>query len=216
MSPERSTEGPEVRLRLRPFRVGDEDDLAAVCLRTGDSGADATGLYRSPRLLGEVFALPYAAWSPETCLVLDAGDRVGGYVVCAPDTTAYEQWFRHAWWPPREARHRGDRADEGRDATIVAFARRIGEGPVPFVDRYPAHLHIDLLPEAQGHGWGRRLIDTLATLLRDRGVPGLQLTAGTRNTGAIAFYRRLGFAELRRTDDGVTFGMLLDDVTPRH
>ena len=35
------------------------------------------------------------------------------------------------------------------------------------VDAYPAHLHIDLLPELQGQGMGRRLIDTLRAALAD-------------------------------------------------
>lgn len=209
MSPTGST-GPGVLRRLRPFRVGDEDDLADVCLRTGDSGADATGLYRSSRLLGDVFALPYAAWSPESCFVLDDGDRVVGYVVCVPDTTAFDGWFRLAWWPPRAPAYREDRGGATRDRAAVAYADAVGASPVPFVDSHPAHLHIDLLPEAQGQGWGRRLIDTLAEHLRAEGVPGLQLTAGARNTGALGFYRRLGMDELRRTDDGVTFGMRLD------
>ncbi|WP_337000875.1 MULTISPECIES: GNAT family N-acetyltransferase [unclassified Microbacterium] len=199
-------------MRLRPFRQGDEDDLADVCLRTGDAGADATGLYRSSGLLADVFALPYAAWHPEGTFVVDDGRRVVGYVVCAPDTAAFERWFQYAWWPPREPRHRSQAGDSERDATMLAYARAVGTRAASFVDRYPAHLHIDLLPEVQGQGWGRRLIDALAGHLWTRGVDGVQLTAGARNSAAIAFYRRLGFDELGADHGGVTFGMPLDET----
>ena len=209
MIPTGTDEGPGARTRLRPFRHGDEDDLADVCLRTGDAGADATGLYRSSDLLADVFALPYAAWHPEGTFVVDDGSRVVGYVVCAPDTAAFERWFRYAWWPPREEWHCRQAGESGRDAAILTYARAVGTRPVPFGNRYPAHLHIDLLPDAQGQGWGRRLIDALGGHLRTIGVDGVQLTAGARNSGAIAFYRHLGFVELGADGAGATFGMRL-------
>lgn len=210
MSIIRTTEGPQVRLRLRPFHSGDEEDMAEVCLRTGDGGADATDVYRSAGLLADIFVLPYVARHPEYAFVIDDGKRVLGYVVCAPDTGRFAQWFREAWWPPRDAEHRQAAGDAPRDAAMLRYAAAVGAGPVPFADDYPAHLHIDLLPEAQGSGWGRKLVDALTEHLRRNGVLGLQLTAGAGNVGAIGFYRRLGFVQLRGRDGGVTFGMPLE------
>ena len=66
----------------------------------------------------------------------------------------------------------------------------------PYGDEYPAHLHIDLLPEAQGQSWGRRLIQTLVEALREQGVSGLHLVAGSDNAGALAFYPRVGFTAI--------------------
>jgi ribosomal protein S18 acetylase RimI-like enzyme len=62
-----------------------------------------------------------------------------------------------------------------------------------------AHLHIDLEAVAQGQGWGRRLMARFEDELRERGVPGLHLTVSATNSGAIAFYERLGL-ERRRSD----------------
>jgi len=202
-------EGPEVRLRLRPFRHGDEADLSDICLRTGAGGADATELYRSSGLLADIFVLPYVARHPEWAFVIEGGERVLGYVVCAPDSDSFDRWFREEWWPPREDAHRRVAGDAPHDAVMLRHAAAVGARPLPFVDEYPAHLHIDLLPEAQGRGRGRDLIDALVAQLAGQGVPGLQLTAGGGNTGAIAFYRRLGFEQLRRHDGGVTLGRIL-------
>lgn len=50
-----------------------------------------------------------------------------------------------------------------------------------------------LLPEWQGGGNGRRLLETLFDALRARGVTGLHLGLDTSNTHAVGFYEHLGF-----------------------
>lgn len=93
--------------------------------------------------------------------------------------------------------------DAGVDGYLVAtadsraFALLHDTGPlVPEVDEYPAHLHINLLPRLQGRGLGRELIGVLVAELERRGIRGLHLGVDPANTGAIAFYERLGFAAL--------------------
>ncbi|MBW9111187.1 GNAT family N-acetyltransferase [Microbacterium trichothecenolyticum] len=189
-------------MRIRPFRPGDEPALAEICLKTADAGADATGLLDDDDLWAEIFVLPYAARHPEFAFVVETDDdRVVGYVVGAPDSAAFEDWFQTEWWPrfaERWPRPQGDPlpVSASRQDGIVRYAYARRGGAQPFGDEYPAHLHIDLLPETQGQGLGRRLIETLENALREAGVPGLHLVASSENTGAIAFYPRVGFAPL--------------------
>ncbi len=188
--------------RIRPFRVGDEPDLAEICLKTADAGADATGLLDDDDLWAEIFVLPYVARHPEFAFVVEANDgRVVGYIVGAPDSAAFEEWFATEWWPRHAARWPRPEGDPlpvsvSRQDGIVRYAYSRRGGSQPFGEDYPAHLHIDLLPETQGQGLGRRLIETLEQALRDAGVPGLHLVASAENTGAIAFYPRVGFEPL--------------------
>jgi len=203
-------------VRIRPYAPRDLDALYDICLRTGDNGRDATGVYADPRLLGEVYAAPYAAHDPSlvTVLVTD-DDRVVGYVIGCRDTVAFEEWREREWWPPlRERYPLPDPADTSRDARLVRQIHdRTPAPPRPWlVERatHPAHLHIDLLPEAQGTGWGRRMIEHLKGRLVDLGVPGLHLGVGGENHGAIAFYSRLGLEPLSAPDDdGLTLGTML-------
>lgn len=196
--------------RIRPFRPGDEPALAEICLKTADAGADATGVFDDDDLWAEVFVLPYVARHPEYAFVVETDDdRVAGYTVGAPDTAAFEDWFATEWWPrfaPRWPRPEQERTRQ--DGTLIyAYGRR--SGAEPYGADYPAHLHIDLLPELQGQGWGRRLIATLEEALRAAGVPGLHLVAAAENTGALAFYPRLGFAPLPSHDGVQAFGKTL-------
>jgi ribosomal protein S18 acetylase RimI-like enzyme len=194
---------------LRPFRAGDEPALAHVCLRTADDGADATGALGDDAIWGEIFVLPYAARHPELAFVIETGDgRVAGYVVAAPETREFVEWFRTEWWPDRGARFPRPGSNP-REREILAYADgRAGDREV-YAAEYPAHLHIDLLPELQGQGWGRRLIAEVTAALRARGVPGLHLVAAADNAGALAFYDRLGFERLPSEPGSQAFGMRL-------
>lgn len=196
--------------RIRPFRPGDEPALAEICLKTADAGADATGVFDDDDLWAEIFVLPYVARHPEYAFVVEADDgRVVGYVVGTPDTDGFEDWFATEWWPEHGSRWPLPAWESSRqDGTLIyAYSRRAGAEP--YGDQYPAHLHIDLLPELQGQGWGRRLIAVLADALRAGGVRGLHLVASSDNTGALSFYERLGFIPLESHEGVQAFGMPL-------
>jgi ribosomal protein S18 acetylase RimI-like enzyme len=195
--------------RIRPFRAGDEAALADICLRTADAGTDATGVLTDDGIWAEIFVLPYVARHPGTAFVVagESGDPLG-YVVAAPDTRAFEEWFRTEWWPARGARFSRP-GGNARERAILAYADARGTGDEPYADRYPAHLHIDLLPELQGQGLGRGLVDRVCEALRLAGVPGLHLVASADNTAALAFYDRLGFARLPSAPDVQAFGRAL-------
>ncbi|MCT2588236.1 GNAT family N-acetyltransferase [Actinophytocola gossypii] len=184
---------------IRGFQPGDERALYDICLRTGASGEDATGMYRDPDLLGHVFAGPYAALAPDLAFVAVDDDGVAGYVLGAAETRAFERACERDWWPALRARYPRDSADQDtNDSWLVRLIHEPMEVEQDVVERYPAHLHIDLLPRLQGHGYGRRLLETLFDALRAAGAPGVHLGVALANTRAIGFYHRMGFTEVRR------------------
>lgn len=73
---------------------------------------------------------------------------------------------------------------------------------VPELAAYPAHLHIDLLPEYQRQGHGRTLMDALLDARHRKQVSAVHLGMATTNTAARAFYDRLGFHEISVPDPG--------------
>ncbi len=187
---------------VRPFRPGDRDAVVEICLRTAAGGGDATGVYSDDALMPEVFALPYLAFAPDLAFVVDDGrGRAVGYVIGVADTRAFVDWWRREWTPAFRARHPRPGPPTGHDPGFTeAQLLDAGVNPdrmlIAEVDEYPAHLHIDLLPELQGRGFGRRLIDTFRSALAERRVPSVHLGMDAANAGARAFYDRLGFHEL--------------------
>jgi ribosomal protein S18 acetylase RimI-like enzyme len=197
-----SPETPVI-LGIRPYRPADREQVAEICLKTAAGGGDATGVYSDDSLMPEVFALPYLEYAPELAFVVaeSPGERVLGYVIGVADTAAFIDWYGRAWAPGFAARHPLAAAPTAaRPAFTEAQLVEAGRDPermrIAELADYPAHLHIDLLPELQGQGWGRRLIDTMRAALAARGVPAVHLGMDAANTGARAFYDRLGFHEL--------------------
>ncbi|HKI55840.1 MAG TPA: GNAT family N-acetyltransferase [Trueperaceae bacterium] len=204
---------------IRPSVPGDEAALYRICLLTGDSGGDATALYRDPQLIGHVYVGPYAALEPEHALVLADGDPANGvsdgdaglcgYAVGALDTAAFNARVRESWLPPLRARYpdpAGDPAGWSRDQRLMRVLHHPDDAfPLTLEPRlapYPSHVHIDLLPRAQGRGLGRSLLEALLARLRDDGSPGVHLGVGSRNLRAIGFYQHLGFARLFAAGEG--------------
>lgn len=184
---------------VRPVRPADLDAIYHVALKTGANGTDATALHRDPKLIGHIFAAPYAWLEPESAFVVEDGEGVGGYIVGTADTRAFEARLEAEWWPDLRARYTAPvtppetwNADELRSWSI----HNPGRAPARIVDPYPAHLHINLLPHLQGRGLGRRLIDRWLARMRELGAPGAHLGVGAANARGIAFYRAYGFREL--------------------
>jgi ribosomal protein S18 acetylase RimI-like enzyme len=195
---------------IRPYRARDLDALYDICLRTGAAGGDATPLVEDGRLLGELFAAPYGVLEPEHAFVLDDGrGQAVGYVLGALDTLAFEARCEAAWWPPLRERHPLPSDGTRLDDLLISLLHHRPPHPADVVARYPSHLHIDLLPDAQGQGWGRRLLDTLFASLRDDGSVGVHWGVSTQNHRAIAFYEHLGSDELPGDPITCRFGVRL-------
>jgi len=197
-------------LAIRPYRPSDLDALYEICLRTGAAGEDATELVEDPRLFGELYAAPYAVLEPEHAFVLDDGRGAAvGYVLGALDTIAFEARCEAEWWPALRARHPEQPGGSRLDDLLVHLIHHRSARDAAVLTSHPSHLHINLLPIVQGHGWGRRLLDTLFDALRAAGSTGVHWGVSTRNEPAIAFYQHLGCTELATDSMGRTFAVSL-------
>ena len=109
---------------------------------------------------------------------------------------AYEDDFWARPFPPPAIR---DYLREGRllvaelDGQVVGMAKgeiRQGLGHISFVY---------LRPEARGQGGGKQLVRELVAFFRGEGVDHVTLNVDTSNDQALRVWRRLGFAEYRRS-----------------
>ncbi|MER6136081.1 GNAT family N-acetyltransferase [Streptomyces sp. NPDC001815] len=189
---------------IRPYQLADRAGVAAVCVRTALDGGDSRDRYPDEELMPSIFAAPYCHLEPELAFVLDDGSgRPVGYVVGTADTEQFVKNFR-ATWIPRVARRYPEPTTAPRTPSeeMIHLLHTPERMVLPALVAYPAHLHIDLLPEWQRRGFGRALMRSFLAALESRGVPAVHLGMVTANTAARAFYDRLGFHEIPVPDPG--------------
>ncbi len=199
-------------LLARPATTADAAEIRRICLRTGDAGRDATPLHADPDLLGLVWAQPYLELEPAHAYVaVDHDDALLGYVLGTPDSRAFESRAESAYWPGLRLRYptgpqpRRTAADD----ECVALVHRPTTAPDALLADHPGHLHVDLLPAAQGRGGGRLLVSTALDSLAASGCVGVHVGVDPRNEPALGFYRRLGFVDLVSGPEVVHLGVPL-------
>lgn len=193
---------------LRKGHLSDLPALYEICHLTGDSGRDASPVISDRSLLGHYFAAPYLVHDPSWCWVAADDDGVAGYLVTTPDSRTFAAWMNSDWLPAVRSQY--PVRDTASLTPAEAWIRRIIHEPATFpdfVDEYPAHLHIDFLPRAQGQGLGPKLLALFLERLRQQGVPGFHLGVGLANTKAQAFYAKQGFGIIRQEPGVIYFGL---------
>jgi ribosomal protein S18 acetylase RimI-like enzyme len=187
---------------IRNYEPRDLDAVYRICLETGSSGKDATHLYRDPKVIGHIYAGPYVTLEPECAFVLTDEEGVGGYIIGARDTHAFEKRQEAEWWPglrqtyadPSEKPRESWTTDE-RMAYLIHHSPRT---PRRITGSYPSHLHIDLLPRFQRKGFGKKMIDHWLDAMRKLGSRGMHLGVGVANERAVRFYEAYGLKVIEK------------------
>lgn len=199
--------------QLRSYRAGDEQAAYHVCLKTGDHGGDGEPFFRDdPDALGRIYVGPYLHFEPELAIILEDESGVCGYALGALDSRLFFSRYENEWRPQLVKdfpKPEGPAEDWSRLASVYHIYHVPDYFcPEPY-HQFPSHLHIDLLPRAQGRGYGRQMMTMLLNKLRDAESPGVHLGMSATNDRAYGFYTRLGFTELTRDAESIYLGMQL-------
>ena len=207
--------------QLRTPQAGDRAGAYAVCMKTGNFGQDGEPFYRDdPEALGRVFVGPYLDYEPELARILEDDQGICGYVLAAMDSHAFYARYEGEWRPGLCRAYPAPTGVPGGWNRVQQIHHVYHHPdyfcPEPY-DQYPSHVHIDLLPRAQGRGLGRAMMAEVLGLLRQRGSPGAHLGVSLPNIPAQGFYRKLGFQPLIQVGEGTDgclyLGHRLNDLT---
>jgi ribosomal protein S18 acetylase RimI-like enzyme len=187
------------RVAYRACERSDARGIAEVLYRTGFLGEDLTGrgLFGDKRLFAIANTDCYVRRETRNAFVAveESTRKILGYIIGAADTRAYEGLFKRrmywrmalraifvsSWKYPESFRQ------------ILAWAKNDPGDPGRFNKDYPAHLHINVLPECQRLGIGERLMELFVRNMASRGVKGIHLGTSNRNLKALPFYKKQGF-----------------------
>lgn len=185
-------------MNIRLASLEDERTLYDICVITGDSGKDATGIFNQPDLLGDIWVGPYLHLSADHCYVVQNDDGVPlGYCIATLDTTSFETVTDAVWWPAKQSFYRKPDISQqdswSRDERIAHLIHNPLRSPSEFLEEFPSHAHINLVPEMQGKGWGKKLMQAMEDSLRSAGSQGVHLILSAKNQNALAFYKAVGY-----------------------
>ncbi|WP_237741735.1 N-acetyltransferase [Tsukamurella sp. 1534] len=160
--------------------------MRSLFVRAGD-GSPSGELWRHPPSERAVYLDPYIEHCPETLFVAEEAGCPPGSSLPSEDDRLVRALGRPAvLLRPATVRFLG------RAAVDAVAARRRGEPASGELHdgRWPAHLHIDVAPEARGTGAAYGLMDAWLDAL---GGTGCHLQTLVENDRAVRFFERYGF-----------------------
>ena len=195
---------------IRSYKSADTRAVYEICLKTGNSGQDATHLFSDPLVLGHLYVGPYMKFEPQSVFILEDDQGPCGYIMGVLDSQTYYQWMHSEWLPKIRVDYKKptgnpDTWDETEKITNLLF-HPVSQRLLP---DFPSHLHIDLLSRAQGKGQGKLMMDRFIDYLRYNKIPGVHLELSSKNDRAFNFYRKYGMQELDRDNESIIMGYYL-------
>ncbi len=184
-------------VKIREITQKDVERVKFICKETAphkENNDEVTG-----EIIANTYATYYVREEPEVCFGLEADGLLVGYIICSANVKKFKKNFRKTDLKEIKKLNKASAAE----SWFIPFPYMV------FKSKYPAHLHINLLPEYQGKGYGTEMLETLFAALKERGINGVMLLASAENKGAIKFYKRNGFKTLVTAFGGVAMGKKL-------
>lgn len=184
-------------MNIRKYNERDFENFRNICIATAPKSSEMTE--REQKVLTLMYCEYYVECESDVCFALtDDNDCAVGYVLCSRNALLYKKLFKKYI---REIM---------RISPVAAWTAYWGARIyLPYYKEYPAHIHIDILPEYQSLGYGTRLIGALKKELTSRRVKGMMLCVDKDNEKAVGFYKKNGFEVLKSVGGGLFMGCKL-------
>lgn len=192
-------------IELRPYTEADREAVRDIAYQTGYMGESIDWQWHDKESWAQITSGYYTDREPESATVVDQDGQVVGYLLGCVDTenapdpglVGFKEVIRHGLF----ARKR-NAAFVWRtvgDSVVDPIARGVKQSDLHFDDpNYPAHFHINLMPEVRGMGIGGQLVRGWLDNLKSQSVPGCHLETLTEgeSSRAMNFFESQGFRRL--------------------
>jgi ribosomal protein S18 acetylase RimI-like enzyme len=197
-------EGEGMTINIRTMQVADEETIKDICYVTSVWGRDGKQELRD--MIALRWATHYVRHETNHCFAAvddELEDRVVGYLLCAPDTFAYDEEYKEKTYPLlKEEIKKVSMGGKGNvdpikraklEAEFMVHSTSVMLPKVKkLIKTYPAHIHIDIYPSHHRRGIGRMLFAAHEEHLRSIACPGYHLFVGSSNETAVKFYASMG------------------------
>lgn len=175
--------------------------VRTICCDTGIAGDPMDEFFGSRKLFADMFTLYFTDFNPHYNFVVwdENKKKVVGYLLGCLDTNHHNKVFEKKIVPKIFYRLVSGQYGFSK-ATLQHLKCRIKQllnkehKVVPPLNKYPAHLHINLDRHYRRFGMGGKLMQTYFNLLKKNNICGVHLGTSSLNTQAIPFYEnKFGF-----------------------
>lgn len=183
--------------RVRSYQAADRQAVREISCDTADIGDPVDRLFSDRQAAADEIVGYYTDHEPGSLWVAELDGQVVGYLTGCLDT-------RQARSVARKIAMKALLAAIGRGALCRARTWRLlaagvgtvllgGASPVPDLDRYPAHFHINLRRGARGMGLGRRLVESFRHQVEGARLAGIHVVTRGDNAAGRQFFEAMGF-----------------------
>jgi ribosomal protein S18 acetylase RimI-like enzyme len=203
----------------RPYATADRAAVWSLAADTAFFGDPVETFLDDRALFCAAFVAYYTTYEPGRLWVAEIDGTVVGYVTGCGDTRRQTRTFRSrilptVLWGVLRRRYRVG-------TKTLRFALRIArEGlqhsrPNVSLDRFPGHLHINVLAGSRGNGIGRTLLERSLAQFWATGVRGVHLSTTDHNAAACHLYEAVGFRLLHAWPTRLWVGLVDSPVERR-
>ncbi len=188
---------------IRPYEEKDRESVRFICLNS--NGPCKSSGKEINYLLATYCDYYIEEEGINGFVAADENDNAVGYILCAENYDNFCKVFRRKYLTKisrRDMKH-------WLYAALSDFFQR------KYKKIYPAHLHIDILPQYQRMGLGHMLMDALCQNLKSKGISGVCLTAGVKNEKGRNFYEKYGFTLLEEMPVAAVYALKICCETNR-
>jgi ribosomal protein S18 acetylase RimI-like enzyme len=184
-------------MEIRTYRESDRDAMRVLFDRAG-VGSPTASLWGHKESEAAVYLTPYLDLEPDSVFIAVVDGALVGYLCGSLDTGAFPSESERMNQAIRKYRlmfRPKPAAFFARGLIDVAMCaiRRLPTAHDFNDSRWPAHLHINVIPQIRGTGAGAGLMSRWFERLKESGSRGCHLQTLVENPRAVAFFARMGF-----------------------
>lgn len=188
---------------IRPYKLSDRSAVRQICCDTADRGGPVESIFFDRATFADLLMNYYTDFESAALWIADYKGQVVGYLAGCLDTQRYNQLMLWYVVPNTIIRAiiRGVllRIRTWRILKSLLRSWQLGgfKRNIP-LDKYPAHLHVNVKENFRGQHIGRRLIERFLRQVKAAGLKGIHLTVNEKNASACRFFEQMGFTALSR------------------
>ncbi|MBI3321275.1 MAG: GNAT family N-acetyltransferase [Candidatus Omnitrophica bacterium] len=188
---------------IRPYEVRDRAAIRTLACETADRGGPVERFFLDREIFADLATRYYTDDEPRASWVADHAGAVVGYLTGCLESRRYWRTMMQRIVPQTALRALAHRAVWSRKtwrlvvSSVETWRRGGFRRQIP-LDRYPAHLHVNVKDGFRGQRIGFQLVEQFLAQVRAAQVGGIHVVVRSDNRPACALFKRLGFTVWRR------------------